>query len=176
MRDNIRTLTKEKDQDLVKVILEEHRPLKRLIKVMKDKHADFDERKSAFEEFAPLFVMHDKPEEEVLYMFLKNVDELRDEGFEGDVEHELADQLIEETKRTTDEDIFCARVKVLAELVEDHIEKEEKHVLPAFKTFSEREERRVLGEDYLKLKQDFEREYRTDEEGPKERTLYRHAR
>jgi len=41
----------------------------------------------------------------------------------------FADQLVEENMRTDDEDLWSARVKVLAELVEHHIEQEPKNVL-----------------------------------------------
>ncbi len=35
------------------------------------------------------------PEEQVLYTYMKSKEETREEGFEGDVEHALADQLVE---------------------------------------------------------------------------------
>jgi hemerythrin superfamily protein len=146
-------------QDIVKLILEDHKPLKKLIKILKDseKH-DLDERQEAFEEFAPLLVNHSKPEEQSLYVFMKDEDELREEGFEGDVEHALADQLLEEIKRTDDEDLWSARVKVLAELVEHHIEEEESELLPDFKKHSEVEDRMELGANFLRLKSEIESE------------------
>jgi hypothetical protein len=143
--------------DIIDLILEDHKPLKKLIKIMKDsdKH-DLGERQDAFEEFAPLLVTHAKPEEQTMYVFMKDDEELREEGFEGDVEHGLADQMIEEIKRTDDEDLWSARVKVLAELVEHHIEEEEDELLPDFKKHSEKEERISMGQEYLQMKQDLE--------------------
>ena len=72
--------------------------------------------------------------------------------FEGDIEHGLADQLVEEIKRTEDDDMWSARVKVLAELVEHHIEEEEEELLPDYKNNSETAERMQLGQLFLKLK------------------------
>jgi hemerythrin superfamily protein len=134
--------------------LADHKPLKKLIKIMKDsdKH-DMDERQNAFEEFAPLLVTHAKPEEQVLYVAMKQDDDMIEEGYEGDVEHGLADQLIEEIKRTDDEDLWSARVKVLAELVEHHIEEEEEDMLPDFRKHSEPEDRVSMGQKYLQLKE-----------------------
>ena len=141
------------ESDIVNIILEDHKPLKRLIKIMKDsdKHS-MDERAEAFAEFAPLLFVHAKPEEQVLYTFMKTDEELREGAFEGDVEHQLADQLIEEIKRTDDQDLWSARVKVLAELVEHHIEEEEEDLLPDFKKESEPKERLAMGQKFLLLK------------------------
>lgn len=145
--------TFDKEGDIVNLILEDHRSLKELIKVMKDLDNDMDERQQAFEEFAPLLVLHAKPEEQTLYTACKQDEEMRTEGFEGDVEHQLADQMLEEIERTEDEDLWSARVKVLAELVEHHIQEEEGDLLPDFKKHSELEDRIQLGNRFIELKE-----------------------
>ncbi|RYZ80734.1 MAG: hemerythrin domain-containing protein [Proteobacteria bacterium] len=139
--------------DIIDLILEDHKPLKKLIKVLKnsDKY-DLEERQEAFEEFAPLLITHAKPEEQTLYIAMKDEEDLREEGYEGDVEHALADQLLEEIKRTDDEDLWSARVKVLAEMVEHHIEEEEEEMLPDFRKNSEVEQRAELGAIYVEKK------------------------
>lgn len=142
----------DRQTDIVEVILEDHKPLKELIKVMKDSDSEIALRKAAFQEFAPLLIAHAKPEEETLYVYMKGNKELREEGFEGDVEHQLADQLLEECKRTTDDDLLGARIKVLAELVEHHIEEEEEELLPDFKKNSDEAERIQLGNRFFGLK------------------------
>jgi len=144
-----------RNNDIVEVILEDHKPLKKLISIMKDSEQEFAERKGAFEEFAPLLIAHAKPEEQTLYTFMKRDEELREEGFEGDVEHAIADQLVEEIKRTSDEDLCSARIKVLAELVEHHIEEEEEDLLPDFRKNSEAADRLELGNTFLTLKVDY---------------------
>lgn len=139
--------------DIITLILKDHAPLKKLIKIMKNSDKDLSERQDAFEQFCPLLVAHAKSEEQVLYAHLKEQDDLREEALEGDVEHGLADQMVEEAMRTDDEDLWSARVKVLAELVEHHIEEEEEELLPDFRKNSEREERVELGEEYLAAKE-----------------------
>lgn len=141
------------DLDIINLIKEDHKPLKELIKVLKDSEKELDERQEAFAEFAPLLISHAKPEEQVLYMFMKNNgSDLREDGFEGDVEHQLADQMVEEIMRTEDEDLWSARVKVLAELVEHHIEEEEEDMLPEFESEVELAERAKLGDQFLEFK------------------------
>ena len=144
-----------KDADIVSIILEDHKPLKDLIKIMKDSDRSADERFEAYQEFAPTLIAHAKPEEEILYATMKKDEELREEAFEGDVEHQLADQMVEEIKRTTDEDLRSAKIKVLAELVEHHIEEEESELLPDFKKSSDLETRAEMGNRYLELKMQY---------------------
>lgn len=139
--------------DIVEFILEDHKPLKELIKIMKDSEKkSLEERFQAFEEFAPTLIAHAKPEEETLYNFMKQEKELREHGFEGEAEHEIADQLVEEIKRVTDPDKRSAKIKVLAELVEHHIEEEETELLPDFKKESEKQDRAELGNRFMELK------------------------
>lgn len=142
------------NSDLIDLILGDHDALKGLTKIMKDKSLDLNERLTAFEQFAPLFVTHSIPEEKVLYGFLKREDDdnLREEGFEGEVEHVLADQLLEEVKRADNDEVLSAKLKVLAELVEHHIEEEEAHILPDFKENTESQEREEMGAIFLHLK------------------------
>lgn len=148
--------SKEAGDDIIDLILNDHKPLKKLIKVLKNSDTELEVRQNAFEEFAPLLTVHAKPEERTMYLFMKDDEELREQGFEGDVEHALADQLVEEIKRTDEEDLWSARVKVLAELVEHHIEEEEDELLPDFKKHSEKEERVNLGKEFMRLKQELE--------------------
>jgi hypothetical protein len=86
---------------------------------------------------------------------MKLVDDLREDGFEGEVEHTLADQLVEECKRTVDEDALSAKIKVLAELVEHHIKEEENELLPDVKKQTQVIDRATLGDKFLRLKVDY---------------------
>lgn len=152
-----KSASKSDSGDLITMIMADHKPLKDLIKILKNSDDyEIEERQEAFEEFAPLLVAHAKPEEQTMYVFMKADEELREGGFEGDVEHQLADQMVEEAKRTDDEDLWSARVKVLAELVEHHIKEEESEMLPDFRKNSELEQRVQLGEQYMQLKTEIE--------------------
>jgi hypothetical protein len=143
-------------EDIINLILHDHMPLKDLIKIMKSEDAELPEKQAAFEEFAPLLAAHAKPEEQTWYVQMKKEDDMRIEGMEGDVEHGLADQMCEEVKRTTDKDLWQAKVKVLAELVEHHIKEEESDMLPDYRKNSTIEERVELGLAYLDFKSQFE--------------------
>jgi hemerythrin superfamily protein len=141
------------NEDILKLILEDHKPLKKLIKVLKDSDKDLATRQKAFEEFAPLLIAHAKPEEQTLYVAMKEEDDMRVDGCEGDTEHAIADQLVGEIKAEKDADVWTAKAKVLAELVEHHIEEEEEEMFPEFKKKSDADERALLGAKYQELRQ-----------------------
>jgi hemerythrin superfamily protein len=155
-------------EDIVQLILNDHIVLKQLIEIMKSEDADFRVKKAAFERFAPALVSHAKPEEQTWYVKMKSED-MKVEGLEGDIEHALADQLCEELKRETDRDTFMAKVKVLAELVEHHVEEEEEDMLPEFKRNTSLEERVDLGMQYLQLQGELDAQGDTD--SPSEKSL-----
>lgn len=138
--------------DIVDIILQDHKPLKDLIKILKHEKGDEVEKQEAFIKFAPLLLSHAKPEEESLYVFLKNDKELVIKGMEGDTEHSLALQLVDEIYDTSDKNLWSAKVKVLAELVEHHIKEEEGTMFPELKKSSTQEERNSLGQEYLNIK------------------------
>lgn len=142
----------KENSDIINLIMEDHKPLKKLIKILKDSEKSFEERIEAYAEFAPLLINHSKSEEESLYVVMKTNDELRQEAMEGDVEHALADQLLEEIKRTEDEDLWSAKVKVLAELIEHHVKEEEEELLPDYRKHTDPEERFKVGQKFLLLK------------------------
>lgn len=142
--------------DVIDLILEDHKPLWDLIEIMKDDDSSVSERKAAFERFAPLLAAHAKPEEKSLYAFMKTKKELGGEAFEGDVEHGIADQLVEEIKRTDERSLLGARIKVLAELVEHHLEEEEEDIFPHVRKNTSVKERAHLADEYLMYQQETE--------------------
>ncbi len=157
MQQTVESKTKQNDQqksDIVDLILNDHKSLKGLIEVMKNPEKSQEERYAAFEEFAELLLIHARTEEEVLYSRMKEDEELIEYAFEGDVEHNLADILVEEINVTSDEDMRAAQIKVLAELVEHHIEEEENEILPEFKKLCKFSERKELGDQFVKFQQE----------------------
>ena len=145
--------TKTSRRDIINLILRDHKPLWKLLKVMKSEKASLAEKKTAFKEFAPTLEAHAKPEENTWYIDMKSEEEMKQDGLEGDVEHTLAEQLCNELKSTSYDDLFEAKVKVLAEFVEHHLEEEE--MLPEFKKNSTLEEREELGDKYEELRKEY---------------------
>lgn len=150
------TVKADSSQDIIKLILIDHKPLKNLIKVLKDSDKNLNVRRKALEEFAPLLINHAQSEERALYSFMERDSKLREESFEGEVEHELAELMLESISVEKNEDMWSAKVKVLAELVEHHIKEEESEALPDVRKATSLEQRREMGEKYIEFKEQYD--------------------
>lgn len=142
----------ERSDDVVTMILRDHKPIKELLTILKDGEAPISEKRTAFKEFEPLLSSHAKAEEKSLYNFLKESNETRVEALEGDSEHEIADRLIMELSEISeDDDLWMAKVKVLAEVVDHHIKEEEKEVLKETIKDLSASDRSEIGLEYTRL-------------------------
>ena len=78
--------------------------------------------------------VHMELEEKFLYPELERHEETKEKSFEAVEEHHAAKLWIKEIgKATTSDERMKARVKVLQEMIEHHIEEEEKKVFPTAK-------------------------------------------
>ena len=147
-------------EDVIELILRDHVPLKRLIETLKDDKIERSLKEGPLEQFVPLLVSHAKAEEKSLYVEMKKIKELRVGSFEGDTEHAIAENLIHEINATADDDKWNAKVKVLAELVEHHIEEEEEEMLKKVQSHMDLPTRKATGAIYTELKTEFDMLYR----------------
>lgn len=143
---------KSESTDVVEMILRDHEPLKRLIQTLKDSGIERSQKEGPYEKFVPLLLAHAKAEEQSLYNQMKEMTDLRIEGFEGDTEHALADQLIQEINATPDDDQWTAKVKVVAAMVEHHIQEEEESILKQVKEKIDPNTRQNIGYIYTEIK------------------------
>ena len=145
------------NEDIIELILRDHRPLKKLIEVLKDSAKNRLVKQDQFEEFAKLLMAHTKAEEKSLYIQMKELSDLRMESLEAETEHMIAENLIHEINASPDDDQWNAKVKVLAELVEHHIEEEETEMLEKVRAQMEFETRKAIGMVYAQIKSDLDR-------------------
>ncbi|RZA08953.1 MAG: hemerythrin domain-containing protein [Proteobacteria bacterium] len=147
---------KESKFDIIKVIEDDHKPLKKLIKILTSDKKTIDEKRDAYEEFAHLLLAHARPEEQSMYAHMHENQELNAEAYEGETEHDITDQLISDIDGLgmDEEDEWEAKVKVLGELVEHHIEEEEEEMLPTIKKQFNAEMREHIGREFLRLKEE----------------------
>ena len=163
------TRTKSKQNHVSALILADHKEIKELIGVLKDPEVTFAKKKPAYKKFERALSSHSKAEEESLYVSLKEVEDLRMDGLEGETEHAIADRLMREiSEGIGDEDQWMAKVKVLAEVVDHHIKEEEKDVLKAVRAEFPLDKRVEIGNHYSQLMD----HYRTESRQTKQRFEY----
>lgn len=151
-------------EDIVELILHDHTFLKEMAKILKDDNIGYSKKHAIAQKFIPRLLAHTKPEEQVWYSRMKQGGPLVRTALALNTEHDLAGQLCDEVQQTPDSNLFCAKIKVLAEMVENHIKEEEEVVLPRFKRETTLEERVELGLAYLDEQAEFEASTRLDDE------------
>ncbi len=121
----------------IRILTEDHKKLRKEIEILKDMDLPITERRLAFARLLPRLRAHTKSEEKVIYAFMKltDSDDLNLWALEGKEEHMLVDQLVKKmlTEHATEEE-WSAKGKVLAELVEHHINEEESEIFPSLKS------------------------------------------
>jgi hemerythrin superfamily protein len=142
--------------DIIELIYRDHKPIKKLIEILKDNESQRVEKEGYFEEFVCLLLAHAKAEEQSLYIQMKDMKEFRMLSFEGDTEHAIAEQLIQQINATPDDDEWNAKVKVVTELVELHIEDEESEILKDVEIHMDSATRRAVGKMYTQIKLEFD--------------------
>ena len=99
--------------------------------------------------------VHELIEEKLLYPALKRHPEARDIVLEGFEEHHVADVLVKELHEVaTDNEQWAAKVKVLKESIEHHIEEEEGPMFRTARGVMTAEDLQALGAQMAKMKRD----------------------
>ena len=123
-------MTDKKPQDAIALLKEDHREVEKLFKDFESAKGDGRKEKLARKICMELTV-HTKIEEEIFYPACdgKVKEDLLKEAF---VEHDAAKLLIAEIEAGNGEtdDFFDAKVQVLSEQIEHHVEEEEKELFP----------------------------------------------
>lgn len=154
---SVKSNSKKNEGEIINLILADHVPLKKLIKMLKDPDYKMAEKKINYEKFASMLLAHAKPEAESLYVHMKQEGgDLKTEGFEGETEHAIAETLINEINGCSDKNEWMAKVKVLAELVEHHIKEEEGVMFTTIRKEMDMDTRIEIGDEYIQLKRDYE--------------------
>jgi hemerythrin-like domain-containing protein len=85
-------------------------------------------RSGGFAQFKTKLTAHSRAEEKVFYRPLEKTEEGKTEALEGAVEHDVVDRLLADlsASRQPEAEKWTARCTVLQELLEHHIEEEER--------------------------------------------------
>ncbi len=127
-------------KDAVTLLKSDHKEVKQCFKdyqKLVDKDADGSDRQALAEKICTLLTVHATIEEEIFYPAAREVlseDDL-DLVDEADVEHASAKDLIAQIEAMgPDDNLYNAKVKVLGEYIDHHVEEEQEEMFPKVKS------------------------------------------
>ncbi len=136
----------------------DHRRLETLLKQgLETDAASLSERTAMLERLTRELVVHEQLEEKVLYPILKSHAEARDIVLEGYQEHHVADLLLNELQELPPSDErWGAKLKVLQESLEHHIEEEEGEMFKTARSVLSREQLEEIGTRMAAMQQELQ--------------------
>ena len=141
--------------DALDLIKQDHKRLRKLLE--ETLGAEGSEREQRMDFLRTELVAHERMEEEVLYPRLREEKKARATVLEGYEEHHVADVLLDELLDVPPEtDLWKAKVKVLKENVEHHMDEEEDELFKGARAVLDREELNRLGERMERIKRSAE--------------------
>lgn len=127
--------TASKSQDAITLLTAQHREVHEMFEKFENMtdRAKLSKKKLA-DEICQALIMHTTIEEEILYPALREAGDTDDMVDEAVVEHASAKDLIAQVQEMDPgDDLYDAKVKVLGELVDHHVEEEEEEMFPKMK-------------------------------------------
>jgi len=132
-----KTAAKKKTNDAIALLTNDHKEVKQLFKeyekLVKDEAEDEDKQALAGQ-ICHLLTVHATIEEEIFYPAAREALEEQDLLDEAEVEHASAKDLIAQIQQMEpSEELYDAKVKVLGEYIDHHVQEEEGEMFPACK-------------------------------------------
>jgi hypothetical protein len=111
-------------------------------------------KETLFEKFKAEMIAHSRAEEKVFYDAIKGKKEGKEDALEGYEEHHLVDIMLREMSRLdVNDDRWKAKLKVLKENIEHHIEEEENEIFDTAEDLLSEDEAEELGERFVTEKE-----------------------
>lgn len=132
-------------------LIAEHKRIRTLLRSVRDDEIPWKERRRRGRALIELVHRHAHAEEASLYCVLlaRRVETHRVLG--GQEEHELFENEASRLSRTMDEDLWLARLAVLGEILERHLEHEEEALFPLVAGILSKEDVYLIREEYLRV-------------------------
>ncbi len=136
--------------DIYKVLQQDHKSVKDLLKQLGETtDKAVKTRAKGFEKLVVELSAHSRAEEEVFYAALKDQDKTHDQVLEGEQEHHMVDVLLSEmSKLKPDDEQWTAKLSVLTEQVEHHVEEEEKDLFGKAKKILSDDQASALADEF----------------------------
>jgi hemerythrin superfamily protein len=143
------------------LLIADHRAVAGVFELLKaELEGDEPREDTCLELFAKidaLLTPHARAEEELVYPAFtasENAEDAREAVAEAFEEHALVHQVCGELKELPNfDDVWCAKAKVLMDLVEHHVREEENEMIPAARKLVHKEEALALASEFLAAKE-----------------------
>ncbi len=122
--------------DAIEMLISDHRKVEKLFKEYEKlvEEGSYNEKEALAATICAELTIHTQIEEEIFYPAARDILDEEDLVDEAIVEHASAKDLIAQlAEMSPDDDLYDAKVKVLSELVEHHVEEEEDEMFPKLK-------------------------------------------
>ena len=123
--------------DAIEILLADHRNVEKLFKQYEklvEDEGSYNEKEALAATICAELTVHAQIEEEIFYPAARDILDEEDLIDEAVVEHASAKDLIAQlADMAPDDDLYDAKVKVLSELIEHHVEEEEDEMFPKLK-------------------------------------------
>jgi hemerythrin superfamily protein len=132
-----KTATRKKTNDAIALLTNDHKEVKQLFKEYEKlvkAEAEDEDKQALAEQICQLLTVHAQIEEEIFYPAAREALEEQDLLDEAEVEHASAKDLIAQIQQMEpSEELYDAKVKVLGEYIDHHVQEEEGEMFPAVK-------------------------------------------
>ena len=134
--------------DALKLLEDDHKTVKKILDELEDTtERGVKTRDELFTRFKKEMQVHETIEEEILYPALKKHEKAKDIALEGYEEHHVVDQIMAELDDLAfDDETWGAKLKVMKENIEHHIEEEEDDMFKKARQIFSKEELEEMGE------------------------------
>lgn len=143
--------------DALDMLMEDHRQVEELF-AQAEQTEDEKKKQRIFEQISTALTMHMHVEETALYPALEQHEELKDLALEANEEHRQVKTLMREIENLADgSERFDAKLKVMQENIEHHVEEEETEMFPQMRETLPAEEMEQIGQEMKAAKAEFQK-------------------
>lgn len=145
------------DVSIIDLLLLDHQYLKECIEVLTDETKDKRQKLSIARGFLDAVQKHSMAERKAVYSPLESNEDLHFTVLEAEIEHGIIDQKVKSLKARLKrvrslKDEQAAELKVLAELLKNHLMEEESEMFPRMKEAIDEEALKGMGAGFMRLR------------------------
>ncbi len=137
---------------IVKLLLEDHKLLRKLMDQVKSQKASPAQVKKMFFELKKVVQSHVKAEERTFLALIKDHPAFEDHALESYEEHRVHEMIFAGIAKTSKPERKLEQMKIYCEILEHHLDEEEEDLFPKFKKIFASSTQKKAGKNYLEVR------------------------